>query len=115
MYSGSQGRSGDILSRLQVRNPIIRGLNSDGIACLSVLHNFQTYPAAQEISYPLCNGGSFHTVNRQEPEAGPSPLSKTEVKMQDVMYPFLHALSSPGAEFSTENLPLYVLYSSEGN
>jgi len=104
MHSGGQGSSGGVLSRLQVRNTIIRGPNSDRSACLSPLHNIQTDPAAQEILYLVCTGGSFHTVNRQEPEADPSPLSKTEVKMQDVMHPFLHVPSSPGAEFSKENL-----------
>ena len=115
MYSGSQGRSGGILSRLQVRNPIIRGPNSGRSECLSLLHNIQTDSAAQEISYPVCTGSSSHTLKRPEPEAEPSLLSKTEVKMQDAMNPFLHMPSSPGAQLKTGNLPLYVIYSSESN
>jgi len=70
---------------------------------------------AQEISYPVCTGGSFHTLKRPEPEADPSPLSKIEVKMHDAMNPFLHMPSSTGAQLNTGNLPLYVIYSSESN
>jgi hypothetical protein len=115
MYSGSQIRSSSVLSRLQVRNPIIRGPNSGRSECLSLLHNIQTDTAAQAISYPVCTGGSFHTLKRPETEADPSSLSKPEVKMQDAMNPLLYMPSSPGAQLNTGNLPLYVIYSSESN